>query len=62
MFLKTAAGTGIAATAFSTSVSIAADTEKKSNEKKTEFAFFDIDCRHPDPGNLQFICARQPSR
>jgi hypothetical protein len=56
--LKTAAQTGLAAAIVSgISPVTAAGDSKPAETKKTLFAFFEVDCRHPDPGNSKFIRA-----
>ena len=36
----------------------AAGADKNADKKKTDFAFFDVDCRHPDPLNSEFVAAK----
>ncbi|MGA2916662.1 MAG: twin-arginine translocation signal domain-containing protein [Sedimentisphaerales bacterium] len=58
-FLKATAGTGLAAAIISgSSLATAIGSDKLVGRKEKSFAFFDVCCIHPDPGNSKFILAK----
>lgn len=59
-FLKATAGTGLAAvmaSGASQAMAIGAESNKSAETNKKAFAFFDVDCWHPDQSNSKFITA-----
>jgi hypothetical protein len=57
-FLKTTAGTGLAAAIISgTSLATAITTDKSAEKQKELYGFFDVCCIRPDPDNSKFILA-----
>ena len=58
-FLKTTAGTGLAAAIISgSSLATAIGAGKSALKKEKSFAFFDVCCIRPDPSNSKFILAK----